>query len=395
MLYLVSLLIDFSTNQLTFSMTRGMAELRASPIRIGVIGACFAAASTLCNPIAGHLSDRFGRRAVAVAGVVLMFLSFAAVLGFSVGHWGAMVAYTAAGAAVGVIYPPIIAWLSQGLSGRRASRVFLYFCIAFNFGVICGQHAAGWLYQNYTASGPLMVGMGLHGVIAALLLFAKPSPPPEQHGNEDEASTAKSERLLSSAFSMIAWVANVSGMFCYSIVLYHLPRLLVRLDIPPETHGEMLAGSRMIVIATFVAMHFTTFWRHRLWIAMTVQLFACGGLVLLATADSAGLLTLGLAALALLTGSNYFASLYYTSTGSADRVKGRATGIHEATLAFGLCAGSLVGGFVGDTFTDRAPFWLAATVVAAWIIPQWVVYAKLVPAARNMADGQNAVPAKS
>src|SRR3990172_10642812 len=138
----------------------------------------------------------------------------------------------------------------------------------------------------------------------------------------------------------------------------------------------MLAGSRMVILGTFVAMHFSSFWRHRLWTALVVQTTACGGLLLLAAGRDAAMLTLGLAVLAVLIGCNYFASLYYTTTGAADHRKGRATGIHEATLALGLAAGSLCGGVVGNRFGDRAPFWLAAAVVALLIVPQWMVYTR-------------------
>ncbi|MGE3315097.1 MAG: MFS transporter [Planctomycetaceae bacterium] len=377
MLYFVSWLTDFTANQLVFTVTRGLAELRTAPLQVGLVGASFAMASTLCNPVSGYLSDRFGRRVVAFAGAAMLFVSLLTVSQLAVDHWGAMAAFTLGGAAVGMIYPPVIAWLSQGLYGKFASRAFLIFCVAFNLGVICGQQTAGWLYQNYGASAPLFVGMGATGLIA-LLLFVTPAArstvisPASQLLEGEEV-----ERARSAIFARVAWIANFGGTFSYSIVLYHFPRLAVSLDIPAETHGAMLAGSRAVILATFIAMHLTTFWRHRLATVMTVQSLACGGLTLLAVAKSVPLLTLGLASLSTLIGCNYFASLYYTTTGSAEHVKGRATGIHEATLAFGLAAGSLCGGLAGAWFTPRAPFWLAVTVVGALIVPQLIVHARL------------------
>jgi len=38
----------------------------------------------------------------------------------------------------------------------------------------------------------------------------------------------------------------------------------------------------------------------------------------------------------------------------------------------------LCGGVVGNRFGDRAPFWLAAAVVALLVVPQWIVHAKRV-----------------
>lgn len=376
MLYLVSLLTDFTSNLLAFTMTRGLAELRTAPFEMGLIGTCVAASSTLCNPISGHLSDRFGRRVVALSGALLLFVSLLTVFLLSVDHWCSLVAYALAGAAIGILYPPVIAWLSQGLTGRVASRAFLVFCIAFNLGASCGQQTAGLLYQNYGERAPLAVGMGALLIIGAAIFAARPPRVLEAAGDVVQEH-AESERALSAKFARIAWVANFGGTFSYSIVLYHFPRLAVSLGIPAETHGSMLAGSRGIVLATFLAMHLSTFWRHRLWPAMVVQVVACCGLMLLAVANSVPLLTLGLAALAMLIGCNYFASLYYTTTGATAHEKGRASGIHEATLALGLTAGSLCGGLAGTWFTARAPFWLAASVVGSLMLVQLVVQARL------------------
>jgi MFS family permease len=395
MLYLVSLLTDFTSNLLAFTMTRGLAELRTAAFEMGVIGTCVAAASTLCNPISGHLSDRFGRRIVALAGALLLFASLLTVYLLSVDHWGSLVAYALGGAAIGILYPPVIAWLSQGLTGRLASRAFLIFCIAFNLGASCGQQAAGYLYQHYGEHGPLLVGMFALVVIGAAIVTAKPPRPLETARAEIEEH-AESERLLSAKFARIAWVANFGGTFSYSIVLYHFPRLAVSLGIPAEMHGSMLAGSRVIVLATFVAMHLSTFWRHRLWPAMLIQVIACCGLMLLAIAQSVALLTLGLSALAMLIGCNYFASLYYTTTGATAQDKGRASGIHEATLALGLTAGSLCGGIAGTWFTARAPFWLAAAVVGGLIFAQFVVQARLSSRVSDpkRVDGAKPAPAR-
>jgi len=377
MLYLVSWLTDFTANQLVFAVPRRLAELGADPLRIGLAGTCYSAAATLCNPVSGHLSDRFGRRVVAVLGAVLLLASFVATLLLPPDHWSAIVAYSAGGAALGIIYPPVIAWLSHGRAGRSASRAFLIFCIAFNLGVICGQTAAGWLYERHGASGPLVLGMGAITLIVAAIALAPAAKSGSVAPGEVEATAAR-ERVLSAGFSRVAWIANFGGMFSFSIVLYHLPRVAVNLGIPADQHGAMLAGSRLVVLATFFAMHFSTFWRHRLWTTLAIQLLACAGLVLLVFARNVAALTVGLVTLSLLTGSNYFASLYYTTTGAPEETKGRATGIHEATLAFGLAAGSVCGGVAGSHFGDRAPFWLAAAVVGALLLPQLAVYARRV-----------------
>jgi MFS family permease len=158
MLYLITWLTDFAAFLLLFTVFRRLAEQGADALLVGIIGAVFSAANALSNAFAGRVSDRAGRRRVAVAGVGLLFASVCGVARFDSRHWPYFVAYTVSGAALGAIYPPIIAWLGQGRNGRGASRVYFVFCLAWNAGVMSGQASGGWLFHQ-EASWPLRAAL--------------------------------------------------------------------------------------------------------------------------------------------------------------------------------------------------------------------------------------------
>ena len=81
--------------------------------------------------------------------------------------------------------------------------------------------------------------------------------------------------------------------------------------------------------------------------------------------------------------SDYFAGLYYSTTGSADHNRSQAGGIHEATLALGMAGGSFFGGLSDEWAGERAPYFLAAGVIAILAVAQLLLYRKFVSSARR------------
>ena len=142
---------------------------------------------------------------------------------------------------------------------------------------------------------------------------------------------------------------------------------------------------RATAMAVFLLMHHSAFWRYRFWPALLSQAMAVVGLVILSLAQGVVGLALGLVALGLLSGHNYFASLYYSSDGHSDDRRGLAGGIHEGTLGLGLCAGSFVGGVVGTYAGVRAPYVLGACVVGAMAVVQAAMYVRYVRPLRKAA----------
>jgi MFS family permease len=385
MLYLITWLTDFAAFLFIFAVGRQLAEQGADALLLGSLGAALSAANALSNALSGRFSDRVGRRRVAVAGVLFLFACLSLLLWSAPGQGTYYTAYIASGFAFGAIYPPIIAWLSQGRRGRSASRAYLFFCLAWNCGVLSGQLVGGWLFQEGGATWPLRAALALL-VAEGLCLLLVPAAAPNASAEEHQARTATE---LSAAFARLAWVANVGGAFSISIVIFLFPKLLVRLGVPAEGHGSLLAVGRLFAIATYCLLHASTFWHHRFTVALAAQALGVLGMLVLATAETTSGLTAGLASLSVLLGYNYFASLYYSTTGSADHRKGAASGVHEATLAVGFAGGSLFGGLAGRYAGDRAPYLLAAGVMTVLVLPQMALHGRLVRRQQKEDPGLN------
>lgn len=376
MLYLVSWLTDFSLLLFVFAGTRYLAELDASPLLLGMLGASFFLAAAVSNTCSGQLADRVGKRRVALCGSALFLASLGTVASISPESQWFYAAYTFVGVSVGFIYPPIMAWLGHGKSGAATRRAYLWFCLAFNLGITSAQLSGGWMFEKLGPKAPLLVAMGLSAVgFSCLLLFLKEPPRAETPSNAPEPS---GDFRLARAFSRLIWIANIGGMFSMSILWFLFPILVVDLDVRPGTHGAVLAVGRVVVMSTYCLMYLFPGWHYRFGLACIAQAIGAAGLIVISLADTALGLSCGVAALSALMGYNYFAGLFYSGTGNAPKRKGLAFGLNEASLGLGAAGGSFFGAIAVVNFGSRGPFCVAAGLIVTLLLLQTVAYWKLV-----------------
>ena len=360
-LYLLPWLTDFGLFLLIFTVSRELAESEKSLLFMGLVGAISPLAMAGGCLIGGPVSDWMGRRRIIVLGAGLLLLSPMLAEGSRY-----IASYAVLGFGAGLIYPPVMAWLSEGTNPGNASdsisQTLILWCLSWNFGLIAGQISGGWLFPM-GRQWPLRAVYLLFAAnfIVALMTSCLPSRP--SAAGQPSSKRVDRHRARSAQFALLAWVANLGGAFSMGMVIYLFPKLAVDLGVPPEEHGFMLAVSRVVVIGTYLSMYVLSFWHHRFSTALASQAMAVVGLVILGTAESATALWLGLVVLSQLLGYNYFAGLYYSTTGTGDEQRGWASGMHEATLGLGFAAGAGLGGLIGQIGGLRAPYLLGAAVI--------------------------------
>ena len=131
------------------------------------------------------------------------------------------------------------------------------------------------------------------------------------------------------------------------------------------------------------AMHRAAFWHYRLSASVASQVLAAVGLIVIARAESAVTLLIGLTLLGQLVGYNYFSGLFYSTAGSSHERRALAAGIHEATLAVGMAVGTIVGGVLGTLVNQRVPYLLAAAVLLVMVVVQAVAWWRWVRSPRQ------------
>jgi MFS transporter, ACS family, glucarate transporter len=142
----------------------------------------------------------------------------------------------------------------------------------------------------------------------------------------------------------------------------------------PDTTTAWLAGvplaAGIVSSLTGGVVSAITLWHYSLLTAIASQAIGAVGLIVIAQANSASMLMVGMALLGQLIGYNYFSGLFYSTAGSVNKGRTLAAGIHEATLAGGMAMGTLLGGVLGTYVSVRSPYWLAATCVLILIVLQ-------------------------
>lgn len=408
LLYVISALTDFSAFIVVFVASRSLAEANADPMSLGLLGGSLALVQGLGSLLGGWLSHRFDARRVFVSGAALNVVSIILCRYVSPASLWFLPAYWLIGIALGCLYPPLIGWLNEGNDPHQnrsgVSRTLFLFCVAWNIGMVCGVLTAGRLFAEGRTVA-LMASFAVALVNLALAVFAALRRPKvedvvEAHLDSEPTPIEQVERA--NRFRRLSWLANLGGMFGGSLVVHLLPDLAVHLNIPSSDHGRILAVWRIVVIATYTLMYVSSFWHYRFVTSIVSQCLAAGGLVVISQAQSETMLMVGLTMLGQLVGYNYFSGLFYSTAGSPPTKRALAAGIHEATLALGMAAGTLLGGVLGSKINHRIPYLLAGVftvvllglqIVSNWIWSRTAAHGESLDLARSPQREQGRVEA--
>lgn len=377
LLYAVCVLTDFAVFVVIFTASRSLAEGDAEPMYLGIAGAGLSFFAGVCSILGGWLAHRFDGRGVFLFGTGAIVLAIVACATTPPATGWFLASYWGLGIGLGCLYPPLIAWLNRGedphTNHSGVSRRLILFCIAWNFGMMCGQLTGGSLFAlgaDWAYGASLTAGV-LNFVLASCAVVRLSQVP-----SRPAAGPAIDPKLLETAraFKRLSWLANLGGMFGGSLVIHLLPDLAVMIGIAPGEHGTLLAAWRGVIIATYLLMHWSGFWHYRLTPAIVSQILGGVGLVLISVAHSFGTLFVGLTLLGQLVGYNYFSGLFYSAAGSAHERRALAAGIHEATLAAGMAVGTIAGGVLGTLVNHRLPYLLAAGAVVVLAVAQTIAW---------------------
>ena len=376
----IPFLTDIAGMLLIFAVGRFLAELGASVRILGFIGGGHSLFFSIASIISGSLSDRVGRVRLIIPGVVLLIISAVVCVIQSTGPI-LYLAYWSSAFGLGMIHPATAAWINSGVvaTGERHSRAIssnlVRFCIAWNLGVLVAQLAGGRLFVLGTKLpylAALLVAMV--DLVVVIILAVRKHGQTEASLIESNPGAIKSDepdpRTL--LFVHLARLANIGGAVAVSMMLHLFPDIAVSLDIPADAHGAILSAFRVVTIAVYILLHKTRFWHHRFSSSVAVQVVAIGGLLLIVSARNPAMLLVGVCAVALLIGFNYFSGIYYGNAGHRDERRGFASGMHEATVGIGVAIGSAGGGIVGSALGERVPYLFAAGIIFVLLIVQSV-----------------------
>jgi MFS family permease len=365
LLYLAAFLMDFAVSGVMFGLTRRAAELGASAFIVGLLGALMFGVYVVSALVVGPLSDRWGRRPVAVISALLAALT-ATACGWTTDVATLLGLSAVFGVGLGGFWPTVIAWLGSGAQGGALNRRLARFSMAWNIGLLLGFALTGKLF-TLGPSLPFYVAGAVVTILAGLLLVPVAPPPTEVLPANHVAIPP------GLGFRKTGWLANFALTLAMSGAIALFPKLATALEITADRHGLLLAISRGSALIAFWTLQHVEFWRTRLWPLWVAQAVVVVALASIGVAGEFWQFALALGITGAVSGYTYQASIYFTLEESA--AKGKGSAFHEAILASGMFLGPVLAGLVGERFSLRSPFYFCAGTLAALVIAQITVVA--------------------
>jgi MFS family permease len=368
-LYLVSLLMDMSVAGVTFAISRQAAELGASASELGWLGAMWIGVYAMLALVTGRFSERVGHRKLAIIGCVIAACMAAACSLTTRVSW-LLVFSGLFGGGVACFWPSLIAWLGEGLSGRKLAARLTTFGVAWNVGLLLGYALTGVLFKQ----GPKLAFYASAGFILliVLLLLLPTSQPVADVGSSPDEPAAQIPK--GRGFRKTAWLANFTTNFALAGTSALFPQLATHLGIGADVHGALLAAGRGAALLAFVALQLLMFWRTRLWPLWIAQLGCAASLVWIGFANATWMFATAWIIGGVVSGYAYQASIYFTLEEMTE--KGKGSGFHEAIVGSGMFFGPMLAGWVGSNHSLRMPYFFCAGVQSALIVLQMALVAQ-------------------
>jgi MFS family permease len=252
--------------------------------------------------------------------------------------------------ATSLFWPPILAWLTEGLSGNELSRKISYFNRSWMLALIVAPYIAGRLYQWNSDINFFVISLCFFINVSLIFLIKRFSKEqhPERENTEQPAEPSAADKHGSSplqqskkldSYRYIAWI----GLFCsvmFAGVLITIVPLHIRdgLGYTESTAGIVLlfrciaSFIGFVLLAKITAWHFNFRWL----IIQQAGLALCAFLFLLA--GNQVFFYFGIVVL-----YGFMSSLCITSSTFYSRATGKNPKKNLALHEMFLCAGNAVG----------------------------------------------------
>jgi MFS family permease len=360
--YALALLMDMCMMAtLFFAVPRRAADAGMDAVRLGWLSGVFFVVYAVVSPLAGKLSDRFGRMPFMVGGLVVaggLMWACAYETRFAV----LLVLCGATGAAAAIFWPTLIAWFSEGRRGAALVRVLGVYCISWNIGLGIGSVGSGELYEadpwwSFAVFGSITLA-------APLLLLLRT----RVAAGDDNAMPVPVGRATALRFMWAGWLANLTVLLGFGAVQAMFPQLATHLGVSPSLHGQLFGASRGAAVVAFLVMGWSHAWHHRTWPLVAGYVAGVAGAMAIALTSNVPLFFTGFIVLGFINGAVYLASIFYAM--EAFEGKAAGAGWTEMVLGAGSFLGPVAAGFVGDAWGLRAPYFFAAVLFVAGAVAQ-------------------------
>ncbi len=368
---------------------------------LGYIVSCL-----LSQPLAQRISPRLIVTA-AVAGVALFLFSFQFTATVPQ-MFGMLLLY---GLCLGLVWAPLMGWLSGDAEGLTLSKRLGLFNIAWSFSIIFGPLAASYMVKHsiempFTA---MMIVLALASLIVLTTPYTPPAPQARKHafpasarsdntlaGQPLPAAPPANDLLLPTPLKTqyiryLAWVGAFVGYLAVGLYRFQMPHLAETLHIDKVVFGRIATAlSLAITLAFFMTARWTGWHGRTRWIFVP-QIVLVAVAVAMTWTTSPSVMIVLMMAVGFCAGLLYASSVFHGSLGAAPALRIRRMAIHEVCLNIGIITGSLGGNQLSQHLGPSRVYPYLAVTIALVVIAQAIGWNWL--AVRHARRARLAAPA--
>jgi MFS family permease len=360
MITVVPFWMDLSASVFYLAAPLVVIELGGNPIELGLIGTISASVHMLLANLAGRLSDRFGRRALMVAGPLIFGIS-CLLMTQTGGVKGVLALAALNGFSMAIFWPSFQAWIAESQNGAGLARNLGSFNMSWTASHLIGPTLSGLLFGLHSRL-PFWLAAALCISLFLVMRASVSERIPQPHKEIDPVPSEPEESTQGRTFLYAIWIANFASFFILGNARYQFPKLAMELTMSPYAIGLLMSCVGLAQFLGFFFLRGSERWHFNKFYLLGAQLLAASGLLLIFFFSQQIIFASDFIMLGLCASLTYYSSLYYTVR--LMKKKGKGTGLHESILGSGVVLGPLLGGIMAHSAGLRAPYILCLVVLA-------------------------------
>ncbi len=341
---------------------------------VGILTAAFSLTRLVFDVISGRFVDRWGERAIATIGAIIVGISTA--LAALAPNFALLVVFRAAGGiGSALFFAALLSYLFRTVPREQMGRAMSAYYGSFNLGFIAGPPLGGFISHAFGLASPLWV----YAVtcFAAAALYFRFIRKLERRGPPEEGHRGAIRRLPWRRPLVTVMVVQFATLWLVGAVYLTLISLFGKDQIGLDELGVSVGiavSSLTEFLVLFPAGSATDrFGRKRLLtISLVLMTFALPGLAMVSTATG---YMIGLGVLGITTGLGSVAPAAMLADVVPEDLSGTAAGVFRFVGDLGITVGPLVSGWMANAFGLRWAIAMSALpcLVAlgfAWACPE-------------------------